>query len=164
MSYKKYNQLGEKKEELKSYHIVEIQSLEHKQDLIRKHPILCIDVYAHWCRPCKQIEPTYAVLAKELSGKCMLVKENFENGFSKNFDITAVPTFLIFQNGIFQEKLQGADLNTVRSTLSKMLEGNNNNSLGMNVVDNSQYNNMSHHSSSSNYKQTGFNVGNRHRM
>lgn len=126
MSYRKYGDLGEKKQPNASQHyqVTEIQNLEHKQDLIRKVPILCVDVHANWCNPCKQIAPEYAVMAQQYAstGKCMLVKEDLQLGLSKDMGITAVPTFFIFHNGILVEQLTGANLADVRSALDKILD------------------------------------------
>ena len=123
--YRKYNQLGDDKQEdvPVSYRVIEIQNHEHKQDLIRKNAILCIDVHANWCQPCKQIEPAYAVLSKQMSipGKCMLVKENIDSGLSKDFEITAVPIFLIFYRGALYKRISGADLSPVENTLQELL-------------------------------------------
>lgn len=122
--YKKYNQLGDEGQENApvSYSVMEIQSSEHKHDLLRKNAIVCIDVYANWCQPCKQMEPSYAVLAKKLSmpGKCMIVKENLEAGLSREFDVQAVPLFLIFFRGRLHKRISGADLQAIEETLHEL--------------------------------------------
>lgn len=174
MSYRKYGDLGEQKKTSQSQHyeVTEIQSIEHKQDLIRKAPVLCIDVYANWCNPCKQIAPNYAILAQKYSkeGKCMLVKENLQLGISKDFGITAVPTFLIFHYGAFVEQVTGGDLSELEKTLNKVLDMSNsqntpNNSHNFNQNYSKQPTNHSNSSSNYQYKnnQAGFNIGNRHR-
>ena len=124
MSYRKYNELGPNENTPKpSYQVMEIQNIEHKQDLLRKHAIVCIDVHANWCQPCKQLSPAYAVMAKEFSapGKCILVKEDVEQGLSQDFEITAVPTFLIFYRGGFYKRITGADLGPVEVALRQLM-------------------------------------------
>jgi len=123
--YRKYNQLGEQKNAPTSYKVTEVQNHEHKLDIIRKHEVVCVDVHANWCQPCKQIAPDYAVMAKKYSapGKCLLVKEDLELKLSKDFDIQAVPTFLIFHRGGLHTKIAGADLAEVDKTLQELLSG-----------------------------------------
>lgn len=121
--YKTYNQLnGETKSN--STKLVQIESSEHKDELLRNNPILCVDVYADWCQPCKQLEPNYAVLSKRLSspGKCMLVKENLESQLAKGVGITVVPTFLIYYRGSLHTKIDGGDLDKVSNTVETLLQ------------------------------------------
>ena len=126
--YKKYNQLGGEGKETapissaSSYSVMEIQSSEHKHDLLRKNAIVCIDIYATWCQPCKLMEPNYAAFAKKLSipGKCMIVKENIESGLSRDFGIGGVPAFLIFFKGVLHKQFEGADLQPIEETIHSL--------------------------------------------
>lgn len=138
MSYRRYSDLGEKKrvESLQpNYQVPEIQSFEHKQDLIRRHPFLCVDVYANWCQPCKQTAPEYGVMAKQYAGKIHLVKEDLQLGLSKDYGITAVPTFLIFHRGALVEQVLGADMAELRTKLDAVLESTPRpNNMGMSQI------------------------------
>ena len=124
MSYRKFNQLGPQDVIPQSYQVMEIQNFEHKQDLLRKNAILCIDVHANWCQPCKQLSPAYATMAKQYGspGRCLLVKEDVEHGLSKDFQVTAVPTFLIFYRGSLYKRFTGGDLKPIEETLKELME------------------------------------------
>jgi thioredoxin 1 len=120
--YKKYNELSTENNESKerpTYPVMEIKSSEHKHDLLRKNPIVCVDVYGDWCQPCKLMEPSYAALAKKLSipGKCMIVRENIELKLSQEFEITGIPALLIFFRGVLYKQFAGADLQPVEETI-----------------------------------------------
>lgn len=170
MSYRRYGDLGEKKQPTpQHFEVVEIQNFEHKQDLIRKYPVLCIDVFANWCNPCKQIAPEYAVMAKNYAPMgCMLVKEDLQKGLSKEFNIQAVPAFLIFQRGAIVQQVTGANLNEVKSALDKVLENNQQQAQSVTapVEYYSQNSSQQHYSQQRPRHQQGggaFNMGNRHR-
>ena len=79
--YSSYTQLGrQEKQNVDLYDIEEIQTHEQKERLIKNNRIVCIDIYATWCSPCKQLEPKYSIVAKKYSKKgiCAVVKENID--------------------------------------------------------------------------------------
>lgn len=60
-----------------------------------------IEFYAEWCNACKQLAPTWELLAKQLAGKINVGKVNIndEKGLNKRFSIQRYPTLLYFRNG-----------------------------------------------------------------
>lgn len=125
--YKNYDELGtQPQRNIDHYSITEISNSKHKQDILTNNRIVCIDIYADWCGPCKQIAPDYAMMAKNYNkpGYCQLVKEDFNKHLSEN--IHGVPTFRIFVDGQQVDEVVGADLEEVEKKLIKQLEHNNN--------------------------------------
>ncbi|KAI1749709.1 thioredoxin-like protein [Xylaria castorea] len=63
-----------------------------------------VDFYADWCPPCRAIAPIFSKLADDHSSKGQLafakVNVDHVNNIAKQYSVTAMPTFLFFQNGV----------------------------------------------------------------
>ncbi|MBS7287666.1 MAG: thioredoxin [Candidatus Freyarchaeota archaeon] len=72
-------------------------------------PVL-VDFFAVWCPPCRMMEPVMERLAEEFAGKIAFGKVNVDNNFelATRFNVTAVPTFILFKNGKILGKITGA--------------------------------------------------------
>ena len=60
--------------------------------------IVLVDMYAHWCGPCKMIEPVLVELDKESDGKYEIIKVNVdENPLSAaKYRVRSIPTLMVF--------------------------------------------------------------------
>ncbi|QJD80746.1 thioredoxin [Spirosoma rhododendri] len=69
--------------------------------LIRKQPLVMVDVYAPWCGPCKKMAPTVEKLQQELTGQATIIKVNAdtEKAFMTAYQVDELPTLLLFRNG-----------------------------------------------------------------
>jgi thioredoxin 1 len=122
--YKSYHELGNESNQSNqsNYQVVEILSQEHKNDVLLSNQVVCVDIYADWCGPCKQTEPLYANLAEKYTknGLCAIVKENHEKGLSS--EVTGLPTYYFYVNGKkIQEQVVGANIQEVEGVLNKLL-------------------------------------------
>ncbi|MCP4378746.1 MAG: thioredoxin [bacterium] len=63
-------------------------------------PVL-LDFWAEWCMPCKMLAPVIDEIADEFAGKIKVGKLDTDNArdAALQFDISAIPTLILFNNG-----------------------------------------------------------------
>lgn len=113
---------------------VHVQSLEHFRSLLISSRIVVTDctqhdpsfrltyspyadhhmpVYADWCGPCKAIAPFYEQLSSQLSRPDQItftkVNTDTQKQIAQTYNITAMPTFMIFKNARETQRIRGAD-------------------------------------------------------
>ena len=90
--------------------------------LISSHgnKLIAIDFTASWCGPCQQIGPKFVKMAEEFED-CIFVKidvdENKET--AEACEVKAMPTFHFYKGGSLVDSMQGADVNGLRSMLTR---------------------------------------------
>jgi thioredoxin 1 len=66
-----------------------------------KHGVVLVDFHANWCGPCRSLAPILEQVAKEMEGKVVIGKIDIdsEEKTAAQFQITSVPTMILFKNG-----------------------------------------------------------------
>ena len=74
-------------------------------------PVL-VDFWAEWCPPCKMMGPQLHTAAQEGAGKFIAAKVNTEElpGLAERFQISGIPTLILFKNGRIAARQSGAML------------------------------------------------------
>jgi thiol-disulfide isomerase/thioredoxin len=130
MSYASYKSLGKDPKAPQPEtmaDITRITSRDHRSALISKYPVVVIDNYTDWCRPCKLVAPHFAVLAQEYQNKypqhLIFAKENADDEFAGVPEIHGVPCFHFYVNGSHVKDLTatGGSIDPVRENLKKIL-------------------------------------------
>lgn len=94
------------------------------QQIINGDKPVLIDFYATWCGPCKAMSPIVEALGKELQGQARVLKINVDKNqaLAAQYQIQAVPTFMIFKKGqVVWKKAGGADKMTIMSELRQYI-------------------------------------------
>jgi thioredoxin 1 len=98
-----------------------IQHIEEKNfaQAISKGLVL-VDFFAEWCAPCRVLTPILEALATELEGKVSIIKVDVDEAqaIASQYDITSVPTIIIFEEGNMKQRIVGLkDLKSLKALL-----------------------------------------------
>jgi len=76
---------------------------------VKENKIAVIDCWAPWCGPCVRMTPIMEQLSTELKGKAGVAKLNVDNNqaTSMKYGIRAIPTLLLFKDGVLVQTLVG---------------------------------------------------------
>ena len=75
--------------------------METFNQLIQSDTPVLVDFYADWCGPCKAMAPVIKDVADAVKGKARVVKVNIDKNTAaaQQFQVQAVPTFILFKKG-----------------------------------------------------------------
>ena len=84
-----------------------VESNEFKSEI--ESGITVVDFFATWCGPCKMLAPVLEGLAGEMEGKVKFIKVDIDQSLdlANEFQISSVPTMIIFKDGQKAEQLVG---------------------------------------------------------
>jgi len=94
------------------------------EEFIKSAPLVIIDCWAPWCGPCRMLAPIIEQLSEEFQGKIKFGKMNTDENENTpmKFNITAIPTMLVFKNGVQLDRIVGAgNKDFMRQKFSKYL-------------------------------------------
>ena len=89
--------------------ITELDSSNFESTVTQGSIPVVVDFWAPWCGPCKAIAPILEDLANEQGDAVKICKVNVESNseIAGRYDIRAIPTILIFKDGVVADTVAG---------------------------------------------------------
>lgn len=79
------------------------------EEIIKKPGKVVVDIYADWCQPCKTYSPILDELKNELPDVSIeKVSIDGNEEFAMKNQVMAVPTTLVYKDGVLVKKIVGA--------------------------------------------------------
>lgn len=71
--------------------------------------VTIVDFFADWCGPCRKLSPILEEIEQELSGNVKFTKINTDENIdlAREYQISGIPTLLVFKNGDLVERMVG---------------------------------------------------------
>ena len=88
---------------------IELSDDSFEQEVLKSEGPVLVDFHADWCPPCKALDPTIDALAEANVGVVKVAKLNIDDapGTAKAYEITSIPTLLLFKDGRPVERFVG---------------------------------------------------------
>jgi len=89
--------------------VIELTDATFDQTIHNADVPVLVDFWAPWCGPCKMIAPIIKEIADEYKDKAKICKLNTDDArdSAMEFDISAIPTLILFKDGQVQKKWVG---------------------------------------------------------
>jgi thioredoxin 1 len=89
--------------------IKELDSSNFESTVTTSSVPVVVDFWAPWCGPCKAIAPILEEISDELGDAVKICKVNVDNNseIASMHEIRAIPTILIFKNGVVADSVVG---------------------------------------------------------
>ena len=89
--------------------VKEINISNFEEEVIKNDKVTIVDFFADWCGPCRKLSPIIEEIELELSDKAKFTKINTDDNIplAQNYQISGIPTLLVFKNGELVERMVG---------------------------------------------------------
>lgn len=98
-------------------------------EVLKSNVPVLVDFWAEWCYPCKMIAPTVEEISREYAGKLKVGKLDTDQNYqtAAQYEITGIPTLLLFKNGQVVDRMVGAlPKHILKEKINYYLTGMNN--------------------------------------
>jgi len=92
-------------------------------DVLKSETPVLVNFWAPWCGPCRSVAPLVDDLANQYQGKLKVAKVNVDESsqVAMKYQVTSIPTFILFKNGTVADRMLGA---LPRSEFVKFIDRN----------------------------------------
>lgn len=89
--------------------VLEINTQNFDKEVLSQQGVVVVDFFANWCGPCRKLAPILEEIDTELSQKVKFAKINTDENIemAKQYQVSGLPTLMIFKNGEAVERLVG---------------------------------------------------------
>ena len=89
--------------------VKKIDTNNFNAEVIEQKGLTIVDFFADWCGPCRKLSPIIEEIESELSEKVKFAKINTDENIDKarDYQVSGLPTLLIFKDGEVVERLVG---------------------------------------------------------
>jgi thioredoxin 1 len=110
MAYRLYQTLFYREPVVEGSRVVQVNSMDQFQEMLKNNKILLANFSANWCPGCRTAAPEFAKLSKEMK-KVAFVKINVDVGrdIAQEFQIESIPAFKLFHDGNVAKSFVGFD-------------------------------------------------------
>ncbi|SHJ47705.1 thioredoxin [Tepidibacter formicigenes] len=86
-----------------------ITTSDFKTEVENNKGVAVVDFFAEWCGPCKMLAPVFENLSEEMGDKVKFMKVDIDKNINlaERFQITSVPTMIIFKDGKAVDVMMG---------------------------------------------------------
>lgn len=88
---------------------IDITDATFENEVLKSESITVVDFWAPWCGPCRKMGPVLDEIAEDFGGKIKVAKINTDENLkiAKEYQISGLPSIVIFKNGEAKETLVG---------------------------------------------------------
>jgi thioredoxin 1 len=103
--------------------VQEVSDTSFDGDILKSTVPVLVDFWAPWCGPCRTVAPIVDELANQYAGKIKVAKVNVDESqqVAFQYQVTSIPTFILFKNGRVADRVLGA---LPRSEFVKFIDRN----------------------------------------
>ncbi len=90
-----------------------------------KAGVMLVDFWAAWCGPCRMLSPIVDQLSEEMKGlKFGSVNVDEQPELSEKFEVSSIPTLLLFKNGkMIANRVGAASKESLREWINSSMKG-----------------------------------------
>ena len=103
--------------------LLEIKESNFEEEVLKYEGTVLVDFWAPWCGPCRMQTPILERVAEssEISAKIAKVNTDEAPSIAQKYDVSSIPTLIIFKGGKEVEKMIGVQPEDVLKKKLKQL-------------------------------------------
>jgi thioredoxin 1 len=92
-----------------SKNVVEFTDSNFETEVLQSDKPVLVDFWAEWCMPCRMLAPTIDKIAESYADKVKVGKVDTDSNreVAIKYQISAIPTVILFKNGQVAQKFVG---------------------------------------------------------
>ncbi len=89
--------------------VAEINTSNFKSEVIDSDKLTIVDFFANWCGPCRKLSPILEEVQNEIGDNVKFTKIDTDDNIdvAKEYQVSGLPTLLVFKNGEVVERMVG---------------------------------------------------------